>query len=68
MRFWYQSFIDGSNIWGVDKTHPWVPEKVHPLLSRSYLVEVPPYDMSRALILLTVFYGSDFMADIDINP
>ena len=37
-RYWYQSFIDGSNIWGVDRTNPWGPEMDHPPLGRSYLV------------------------------
>ena len=37
-RYWYQSFIDGSNIWGVDRTDPWGPEMDHPPLGRSYLV------------------------------
>ena len=68
VRYWYQSFIDGSNIWGVDRTDPWGPEMDHPPLDCSYLVVVPPYDMSCALLLLTVFYGLDFVADIDINP
>ena len=36
--YWYQSFIDGSNIWGVDRTDPWGPEMNHPPLGRSYLV------------------------------
>ena len=67
-RYWYQSFIDGSNIWGVDRTDPWGPEMDHPPLGRSYLVEVPSYDMSCALILLTGLYGWDSMVDIDINP
>ena len=56
-RYWYQSFIDGSNIWGVDRTDPWGPEMDHPPLGRSYLVEVPSYDMSCALISLTGLYG-----------
>ena len=67
-RYWYQSFIDGSNIWGVDRTDPWGPEMDHPPLGRSYLVVVPSYDMSCALILLTGLYGWDSMVDIDINP
>ena len=67
-RYWYQSFIDGSNIWGVDRTDPWGPEMDHPPLGRSYLVVVPSYDMSCALILLTRLYGWDSMVDIDINP
>ena len=66
--FWYQSFIDGSNIWSVDRTDPWGPEMDHPPLGRSYLVVVPSYDMSGALILLTGVYGWDSMAGIDINP
>ena len=66
--YWYQSFIDGSNIWGVDRTDPWGPEMDHPPLGRSYLVVVPSYDMSGALILLTGLYGWDSMAGIDINP
>ena len=37
-RYWYQSFIDGSNIWGVDRTDPWGPEMDNPPLGRSYLV------------------------------
>ena len=67
-RYWYQSFIDGSNIWGVDRTHPWGPKMDHPPLGRSYLVVVPSYDISCALILLTVRYEWDSMVDIDINP
>ena len=39
----------------------------HPPLGRSYLVVVPSYDMSCALIFLTGFYGLDYMADIDLN-
>ena len=60
-RYWYQSFIDGSNIWGVDRTDPWGPGMDHLPLGRSYLVVVPSYDMSCALILLTGLYGWDFM-------
>ena len=67
-RYWYQSFIDGSNIWGVDRTNPWGPEIDHPPLGRSYLVVVPSYDTSWALILLIGLYGWDSMVDIDINP
>ena len=67
-RYWYQSFIDGSNIWGVDRTDPWGPEMDHPPLGRNYLVVVPSYDMSCTLIRLTGLYGWDSMADIDINP
>ena len=67
-RYWYESFIDGSNIWGVDRTDPWGPEMDHPPLGRSYLVVVPSYDMSCALVLLTGPYGWDSMVDIDINP
>ena len=40
----------------------------HPPLGRSYLVVVPSYDVSYALILLTGLYGFDYTADIDINP
>ena len=68
VEYWYQSFIDGSNIWCVDRTDPWGPEMDHPPLGRSYLVVVPSYDMSCALILLTGLYGWDSMVDIDINP
>ena len=49
--------IHGSNIWGVDRTYPWGPEMDHPPLGRSYLVVVPSYAMSRALIPLTGPYG-----------
>ena len=66
--YWYQSFIDGSYSWGVDRTDPWGPEMDHPPLGRSYLVVVPSYDMSCALILLTGLYGWDSIVDIDINP
>ena len=66
-RYWYQSFIDGFNIWGVDRTDPWGPEIDHPPLGRSYLVVVPSYDMSCALILSTGLFGWNSMADIDIN-
>ena len=67
-RYWYQSFIDGSNIWGVDRTDIWGPEMDHPPLGRSYLVVVKSYHMSCALIILTGLYGWDSMDDIDINP
>ena len=67
-RNWLQSFIDGYNIWGADRTDPWGPEMDHPPLGRSYLVVVPSYDMACALILLTGYYEWDFMAVIDINP
>ena len=40
----------------------------HPPLGRSYLVVVPLYDMSYALIFLTGHYGLDIMANININP
>ena len=50
-------FIHGWNIWGVDRTNPWGSEMDYPPLGRSYLVVVPPYDMSCALILLTGPYG-----------
>ena len=68
VRYWYQFFIDGSNIWGVDRTDPRDSEMDHPPLGRSYLVVVPSYDMSCALILLTGLYGWYSMVDIDINP
>ena len=67
-RYWYQSFVDGSNTWGVDRTDPWGSEKDHPPLCRSFLVEVPSYDMSRAPILFTGLYRWDSMVDIDVNP
>ena len=65
--YWYQSFIDGSNIWNVDRIAPWGPEMDHPPLGRSYWVVVLSYDMSRALIILTGQYEWDSTADIDIN-
>ena len=52
----------------MDRTDPWGPEMDHPPLGRSYLVVLPSYDMSCALILLTGLYGCDSMFDIDINP
>ena len=67
-RYWHQSFIDGSNTWGVDKNETRGPEMDHPPLGRSYLVVVPSYDMSFALLFLAGLYGLDFMADIYINP
>ena len=45
----------------------WPPEPGS-ATNRSYLVVVPSYDMSCALIFLTGFCGWDFLADIDINP
>ena len=53
---------------GVDRAEPLGPEMDHPPLGRSYLVVVPSYEMSCALILLTGLYGWYSMADIDINP
>ena len=67
-RYWYRSFIDGSNIWAVDRTDPWGYEMDHPPLGRSYLVVVSLYDMSCAMIFLKWLYGYDSIADIDINP
>ena len=51
-RCWYQSFIDGSNIWGVDRTTPWGPKMNNPPLSRSYLVALPSYDLSSKFTLI----------------
>ena len=56
------------NIWDVDRNDPMIPKMDHPPFGRSYLVVVPSYDVSCALILLTKPYGLYFMADIDINP
>ena len=67
-RYLYQSFIDGSNIWGVYRTDHWGPEIDHPPSGRSNLVVVLSYDMSCVLILLTGLYWWESMADIDINP
>ena len=67
-QYWYQSFIDGSNIWGVDRTEPCDPEMDYPSLGRSYLTVVPSYDISCDLTLLIGLYWWDIMADIDINP
>ena len=66
--YWYQSFIDRSNIWGVDGTDPLNPEMDHLPLGCSYLEEGPSYDILRVLILLTDPYAWDSMTDIDINP
>ena len=66
-RYSYQSFVDGSNIWGVDRTDHLSPEVDHPPLGRSYFVVVPSYDMSCALVFLRGIYGLYFMAHIDIN-
>ena len=52
----------------MDRNDPWGPEMDHPPLGGSYLVVVPSYDVSCALILLTELYGLYFMAEIDINP
>ena len=60
--------MDGSNRWCVDRADSWGPEMDHPPLGRSYLVEVPLYDVSCVLILLTGLYGWVSTADIDINP
>ena len=51
----------------MDRTDPGGPEMDHPPLGRSNLVAVPSYDMSGSLILLTGHFGSDSMANIDIN-
>ena len=58
----------GSVFGVVDRTDQWGPEMDHPPLGRSYMVVVPSYDMSGALILLTGLYWWDSMAGIDINP
>ena len=52
----------------MDRINTWGPEMDHPPSGRSYLVVVPSYDMSCALILLTTPYGLNSMVDIDINP
>ena len=52
----------------MDRTDPSDTEMDHPHLGRSYLVVVPLLGMSRVLIFFMGLYGSDFMADIDINP
>ena len=48
---WYQSFIDGSNIWGVERTDTWSPEIDHSPLGCSYLEE-----MSRRLICHVLYF------------
>ena len=48
----YQSLIDYSNIWGVDRKDPSGPEMVYHLLGRTILVLLHWYDMSCGLILL----------------
>ena len=49
--------MDWSNILGVYRIDPWGPEIDYPPLGRIYLVAVPSYDMSWALILLSRPYG-----------
>ena len=66
--YWYQPFIDGSNIWGVGRTDPWGHEIDHPALGRSYLVVVPSYDMSGALILFNWTLWVRFHGRFEINP
>ena len=66
--YWFQSFMDGSNIWGVGRTDPLGPEMDNPPSGRSYLVVVLSYDMSGALILLTGLYGWYSIRGIDTNP
>ena len=41
----------------MDRNDPWPPKIGHLPLGRSYLVVVPSYDMSCALILLIEVYG-----------
>ena len=36
--YWYHSFLDGSNVWGVNKTYPWGSKMDQLSLVRSYLV------------------------------
>ena len=52
----------------VDRTDNCGPAMEHPPLGRSYLVEVPMYEMSGGLIILTGLYGRDSMALFYINP
>ena len=63
-RYWYQSFIDGSNIWGVDRTDPWGPEMDHPPLGRSYLVGDSCCYM--ALIIVTCQWNTSAAAKYEL--
>ena len=56
-QYWYQSFIDGSNIWGVDRTDPWGPEVDHPPLGRSCLVVVASCLMALIIVTCIGFMG-----------
>ena len=40
----YQSFIDASNVWGVEQTDTWNPEMGHSPMGLSKLVEVQSND------------------------
>ena len=72
-RYWYQSFIDRSTIWGVDRIDHWGPDMDHPPLGRSYLVVVPLYDISCALIffnggLWVRFHGRYWYQSLTMGP
>ena len=43
--YWYQTFIDWSNTWGVDETDHRGPEMDHTPLYRSYMIVMPSYVM-----------------------
>ena len=62
--YWYQSFIDGSNIWGVDRTDPWGAEMDHPPLGRSYLVVAA--SCYTALIIVTCKRNSSAAAKCEL--
>ena len=62
--YWYQSFIDGSNIWGVDRTDPWGPEMDHPPLGLSYLVVGA--SCYTALIIVTCKRNSSAAAECEL--
>ena len=66
--YWYKSFIDGFNIWYLNRTYHWGLEMDHLPLGHSYLVEVLSYEASRGLILFGEHHSWKLMADIDINP
>ena len=63
-RYWYQSFIDGSNIWGVDRTDPWGPEMDHTPLGRRYLVVESSYYM--AILIVTWEINSSAAAKYEL--
>ena len=66
--YWYQSFIDGSNVWGVNRTDAWGPEMDQPPLGGSYFGRRVIQNNSVYIIVLRATAYIDCDGAPHVNP